>query len=184
MQSADVAIDQRSLQDVLQFADVAGPVVCLEPLHRRQRERRLRPADLAGRRREEVVGEQRQIFLPLPQRRHLHGKNAEPIVQVLTKAPGRRLGAQIPIGRRHDTDIDAPRPLLADPFKLSLLQNTEQLRLQLQRDLADLVEKQRPVLGQFGPTGPALQGPVNAPSTWPKNSPRTALSGHRGRGSP
>ena len=37
----------------------------------------------------------------------------------------------------------------AEPLELLLLQHAEQLGLQLQRDVADLVEEQRPLVGQL-----------------------------------
>ena len=37
----------------------------------------------------------------------------------------------------------------AQPFKLLILQNPQQLRLQLQRELSDLVQKQRALVGEF-----------------------------------
>ena len=37
----------------------------------------------------------------------------------------------------------------ADPLELPFLQESQKLRLDLRRDLADLVEKQRAPLGQF-----------------------------------
>ena len=43
----------------------------------------------------------------------------------------------------------AQRARAAQALELALLQHAQQLRLQLQRDLADLVEKHRAVVGQL-----------------------------------
>ena len=46
---------------------------------------------------------------------------------------------------------------LADALELPLLQHAQQLALQLERDLADLVEKQRAAVGQFEPADAVAQ---------------------------
>jgi hypothetical protein len=48
------------------------------------------------------------------------------------------------IGRRDHPYIDTPRDILADTFVLALLQHAQQLRLQFERQIADLVEEERP----------------------------------------
>ena len=93
--------------------------------------------------------ERRYIFLPLPQRRELHGKNAEPVIEVLTKATIGDLLTEVTIGGGHDTDVNLTRGILANPFELSFLEYSKQLRLMYQRDLADFVEKKGPAVGML-----------------------------------
>ena len=50
---------------------------------------------------------------------------------------------QVPVRRRHDSHIDAPRDVLADAPQLPVLNDTQEFGLGAQRQLADLVKKQR-----------------------------------------
>jgi hypothetical protein len=60
----------------------------LQLLDVRQGEARFGPAQLAGGLRQEVLGQQRDVFHALAQRRQFDGEDAEPIVQVLAEAAG------------------------------------------------------------------------------------------------
>jgi len=68
--------DDRALEDILQFADVAGPVVAGQPVEDGRRERihfPTQPARLAG---DQVGSEQGDVLAPLAQRRQWMGKIA------------------------------------------------------------------------------------------------------------
>src|SRR5262249_15717630 len=52
-------------------------------------------------------------------------------------------------GGGHQTHVHLDRPGPAQTLELLLLQDAEQFGLQLQRDVADLVEEQRPVVCQL-----------------------------------
>jgi len=45
--------------------------------------------------------------------------------------------------------VDAPRPGAAEPLEFLLLEDAEELRLELERDVADLVEEERPAVRQL-----------------------------------
>ena len=57
--------------------------------------------------------------------------------------------AEIAVGRRDQPRVAAQRARAAQPLELALLQHAQQLRLQLQRDLADLVEEHGALVGQL-----------------------------------
>ena len=97
----------------------------------------------------EVPDQQRNIFGPLAQRRDADGKHVEPIVQIGAELLLAHHRFQIAIGRRDQPRIGAQRPRRAQPLELALLQNAQQLRLQLQRHLADLVQKHGAAIGQL-----------------------------------
>ena len=92
--------------------------------------------------------QQRDVLRPLAQRRKQDREDAEAIVQVFAE----RLLAdgleQVAVGRRDDADIDFDRGRPANPLELAFLQDAEQLRLRLERELADLVEEDRPSIGR------------------------------------
>ena len=76
-----------------------------------------------------------------------------------------------------DAHVDAVRLDRADAPDLALLQRAQQLRLQLERQLADLVEEQRAAVGGLEQAGAAALAPVNAPRTWPNSSLSAMLIG-------
>src|SRR4029450_10498183 len=51
---------------------------------------------------------------------------------------------EVLVRRREQPDVNANRPGAAETFELLLLQYAKQLGLQLQRDVADLVQEDRP----------------------------------------
>src|SRR5204863_6204010 len=58
---------------------------------------------------------------------------------------------EIAVGRGDDADIDMNRPSAAQTFELLLLEHSEQLDLQFQRNFPHLVEEDRSAVGQFKP---------------------------------
>ena len=144
--------DDGALEDVLQLADVARPGIgdragaCVSGLIPSNRLPILR-----GELVEEELRQQRDVLRPLAERRELDREDAEAVVQVLAE----RLLAdgleQVAIGGGDDPDVDLHRRRAADPVELVLLQDAEQLGLGLERELADLVEEDRPAVGQLEP---------------------------------
>ena len=56
---------------------------------------------------------------------------------------------EIPIRRGEDANIDLDGLGAADPLKLAFLQDAQQLRLEVERQLAHLVEEERTMVGEF-----------------------------------
>ena len=81
------------------------------------------------------------------QRRQRDGIDGQPIVEVLAEAPGLDLRHQVAVGGGDDAHVGVLRAHLADALVAPLLQHAQQLALQLQRQLADLVEEQRAAVG-------------------------------------
>ena len=61
------------------------------------------------------------VIRPVTQRRDVDRKNAQPIIQIFAKAPGRHLGFEIPIGRCDDTNINRPRAAFTNALELPFL---------------------------------------------------------------
>src|SRR5206468_184291 len=57
-----------------------------------------------------------------------------------------------------DPDVAPDRVHAADPLELLHLEDTKQLRLQLQREIADLVQQQRAVVRELEPANPSRDG--------------------------
>ena len=77
------------------------------------------------------------------------GKTFEPVVEVGAEAARGDLGVQVAVRRGDDAHVDAQAARAADALELALLQHAQQLRLRLERQLADLVEEQRAAVGEL-----------------------------------
>ena len=97
----------------------------------------------------EVLDEQRHVVLALAQRRHAHAHHGEPVVEILAERAAIDLAHEVAIGRGDDAHVDGDDLRAADAADLALLERAQQLRLQLERQLADLVEEQRAAVRLF-----------------------------------
>ena len=70
-------------------------------------------------------------------------KHRQPEVEVLAELARRDRGLQVAVRRRDDAHVDVQRHRAADALEPLLLERAQDLRLQRQRQLADLVEEQR-----------------------------------------
>ena len=81
--------------------------------------------------------------------RQLHGDDVEAVEQVLAELAFVHHVAQIDVGRGDDPDVDLDRLDAAKAHELALLDDAQQLGLRLERDVADLVEEDRPLVGEL-----------------------------------
>src|SRR5439155_1208759 len=73
--------------------------------------------------------------------------NVEAIVEVLAEPPRLDLGVEVAVRRRQDACVHGDCPVAAEPGDLPLLDHPQQLGLRGRRQLADLVQEQRPARG-------------------------------------
>src|SRR5207247_11252606 len=59
------------------------------------------------------------------------------------------LGLEVLVGGREDAHVDLERAVAADPLELALLQDAQDLGLRLRPHVADLVEEERPAVGDL-----------------------------------
>ena len=101
---------------------------------------------------DEVADEQAECPPALAQRRHGDREDVQPVPEVLAEAARLRISSSsAPVGRGDQPHVHPDRPVAADALELSLLDHPQELRLQLQRQLADLVEEQRAAVGGLEP---------------------------------
>ena len=149
-QPAVLREDRRALDHVLQFADVAGPVVARKPARIAFRQSQLGFQRLALAV-EKVLRQQRNVLAPLAQRHRLHRKHVEAEIEVFAKPAALHFLLEVAVGGGDQAHVDGAGALFADAFEIALLQHAQQLALQFQRNFADLVEKQRAAVGEFEP---------------------------------
>ena len=91
------------------------------------------------------------VVTPLPQWRQDDANHVEPIEQVFAKASLRDQRFQVLVRGGDQADVDLDRLVPPHRFELPLLQHPQQLDLRLERDVANLVEEQRPAVGHLEP---------------------------------
>jgi hypothetical protein len=159
------------LDDVLQLADVAGP---RQPGERVEHGGGDHPDVLAVAPREaldEVPREQRDVLPPVPQRRNGDREDVQAIVQVGAKlAPLHHLPDVLVGGRDHPHVHGGRPPAAPEPLDLLVLQRPQQLWLQLERQIADLVEKQGAAMRGLESPRVCARAPVNAPRSYPNSA--------------
>ena len=144
-----VAQNHRPLYDVLQFANIAGPIVIRERLQRLRWNSFDFPAHPLRMFLDEVASEQGDVLTPLPQGRNVQRKDVQPVVQVRPEPVLIDHRLQVPIGCGDEPDVRPDSAIAADTLELLVLDSAEQLRLEFERHFADLVEKERTSMRQF-----------------------------------
>ncbi len=127
-------------QHVLQLADVPGPGVGAK-----RRVRRLGDGQGAvtqvG---EEALDELRQVVEALAKRRDRDDGDRETKEEVLSKFARADVGPEVAVRGGDDPHVDPALDLAADPTDLATLESAQEPRLEIERKLADFIEKERP----------------------------------------
>src|SRR5262245_23836192 len=84
------------------------------------------------------------VLLALPQRGDAERRDRHPIEQVLAKTTGDDLRPEILVSRGDQLELDIARLARPKWIQLSAFENAQEVWLQLERHLADLIEKQGP----------------------------------------
>ena len=149
--SSSIASSQRAAVRV-QHAQALGQLAqlahVLQPGVQQQRLDEIgrgRPGAIRGR--QEVAEQRRHVLQALAQRRRVHLDARQPGVQIAAEAAGGQGVVQRDVGGGDQPGAGADRSAGPDRGHLAVLQHPQQLRLGLQRQLADLVEEQRPAVG-------------------------------------
>ena len=82
------------------------------------------------------------------------GKHAQAVVEVLAERAFADHAPQVAMRGRDDADVHFLRLRGAEPLERAFLQHAQELGLQVEREIADLVEKQRAAVGQLEATLP------------------------------
>src|SRR5688500_12187096 len=98
---------------------------------------------------EEVFGERQQILRAIPQRWDRDRDDLQPEVQIRAETTLVDERVKLLVGGGDDPDIDRDRAHAANALDFTLLKDTQELGLDGRRELCDLVEEQRPAMGQL-----------------------------------
>src|SRR5262245_103922 len=93
-----------------------------------------------------VSDQKRNVLRALAKSRHSNRKDIEPVKQIASKLPVGDHLRQIPVGGSDQPYINLDCVSAAHSLKLPFLKRAQQFWLQIQRDIADLVEEKRTVV--------------------------------------
>ena len=133
--------DDGPLDVVLQFANVAGPLVLLQGGQGPRVDVGHVAVVLFIVDVEEMSDQFRDVLAAIAQRRQVDRHDVEPVVQVLAEAAGGGFGQEVAVAGGDDAGVDADGLRVADALELALLQDAEQLDLQVGRGGVDFVEE-------------------------------------------
>ena len=149
----------RALENIFELAHVARPVKIHQQLQRLRRDAAsVGLPDSRANFSRKKVGERRNVFLVLAQRRNIDGDHVEAVVEILAERAFFERGAQVAVGGGDQADIHFERFRAAEPLEFALLQDAQQLHLDGGRHVADFVEEQRAFVGQLEFSGLARSG--------------------------
>ncbi len=149
MQYEAVAHEHRALDDVLQLAHVARPVVGREHVDGRRRDAADVLAMLGREALEEMIGKKQHVRLPLTKRRDEDREHVQPVEEVLAERAVRDRLFHVLVRRGNEPDVHFDGLGAAQALELALLEHAEQLHLRRRLDVADLVEENRAVLREL-----------------------------------
>ncbi len=98
---------------------------------------------------EDLLGDSRQIFRTVAQRRHFQGELRQPVIEVAAEFSSVHQFLKILIGRRHQSHVHADLLAAAQPKIRHVVQHPQQLDLDLQFQVPNLVQKQRSLVGDL-----------------------------------
>jgi hypothetical protein len=162
--------DHGALQKILELANVARPLPRDQSIHRFRRDGFDGLAHAAGVARDKMAHQDGNVGGAVAQRRRKDRKNLEAVKEVAAEFLFRDHFGQIAIGGGDEAHVDGDGPRAAQALDLALLQSAQQFRLQVERQLAHLVEEERALVRQLQRPILRAMAPVNAPFSWPKSS--------------
>jgi hypothetical protein len=127
----------------VQLADVARPAVEEQPLHRFLGDGEMAFAVLGGRLRDEMIDEGGNLVAAFAQRPEREADDVDAVEKVFAESAAADGVFEVRIRGGDDADVDGERPRLAERRDLARLEEAQQLRLHVEAQLADLVEKER-----------------------------------------
>ena len=155
---------------VPQLPHVARPPVLREDVERFRAQVDVGLAEALGRLAQEERAQVRDLLAALAQRRHVDADDAQPVVQILAELAFGDALLEVGVGGGEHPHVDALRPRLADRHDLVLLEEAQQLRLDVERQVADFVEEQRAARPPMRiRPGWSDTAPVKLPRRWPNS---------------
>src|SRR5208282_607601 len=148
--------DQRFLDGVRQFAHVARPGVGAKHLDGLTRNPGVRAPHFFREAPDEVFAKQRNIALPVPQRRKRNSNDLEPVVEVFPEFALRKSGFKIAIGRSDYSNVNRNGFAGAEPLDASFLEQAQDFRLNCEGHVSNFVKENRSAVSLLDAPYPAV----------------------------
>src|SRR6188474_3064387 len=100
----------------------------------------------------------RNIFAALSKGRHSDRKYIQPVIKIRTKGAFAYRFSEIAIGCGNNADIDVDSSTTAHLFKLAFFKHSQQLGLQVERQLTNFVEENGAAVSNFKTSRPSSPG--------------------------
>src|SRR5271155_4864513 len=152
MKRSTTGQNDRAFDNVFQFPNVSWPTPGSQLLHCWGGNRLDILVHKAAVFLREIAHQQRNVFRTFTQGGNADGKHVEPIVQITAEFPVFDHFFEVAVGGSYQADINLLGPSASQTFKLPFLQGAEQLGLDLDGNIANLVEKQRALIGELKPS--------------------------------
>ena len=136
-----------SFDDVLELADIARPGVGLKDTDGIRGQSLAFDSETSTGPLDEVAGEIGKVVGSLAQGRQVEVEHVEPVEEILSEGALFDIGAEIPVRRRHDPDVELDFTGSAHRSNPVLLEHAQEFRLHGRGQLADLVEQEAAALG-------------------------------------
>ncbi len=94
-----------------------------------------------------MFDERRNIRGAFAKRRERYADDIESIIEILSESPLFNTRQQVPVRCGDDSNVERSVLVTSNATDLSTLKRSQKTRLQIQRQLADLVDEERPSLG-------------------------------------
>src|SRR5207237_9095059 len=107
---------------------------------------------------EELLGQGLYVLAPLAQRRDCDAHDVQTVEQVFAERATRNRVVQVNIRERDETRVNAHGAPPAQTLELAPLDDAQQLRLRVPREVRYLVEDERALVRGFEPAGLRLRG--------------------------
>ncbi|HMB82336.1 MAG TPA: sigma 54-interacting transcriptional regulator, partial [Vicinamibacterales bacterium] len=103
---------------------------------------------------QEVGGQRRNVLAAVAERRELDLDGVQAEQEILPEPPRGDFVAEVRVRGRHDAHVGLARPRRADALEVACFEDAQELRLQVERDVGDLVEEERAAVGQLEEAAP------------------------------
>ena len=141
--------DDTTFDDILQFANVAWPVVLLQSFHHIIWNALDDLTLLSGEFLHEMSCEQRNVHHPIAKGREVDGEYVQPVIEICAELSFPHQTSEILIGGCDYSHVNVQSVAATEPLELLFLKNTQQFRLQLKWHVANFIEKQSAVVSEL-----------------------------------
>ncbi len=133
--------DHRSLDEVFEFADITRPIVGLQQFDGSGLDGARVDVHFLGESLDKPRGKFGNILLAFPEWREHDGDDIESIVEVFPEPSLPQLDGEVSIGRGDHAHVDLSHLFTAHRLYLMLLEHSEKLSLQVEPDVAHLIQE-------------------------------------------